>query len=935
MVGRRTEFGALNDALATRAGLVLIAGEAGIGKTRLAREFAGRVIADGHRVVWARPETIATTGPYSVVIDMVENLASAMPSARPESFDLLHSLTALSAGTERPARQIAARLRGLLASLGDSRVAIIEDVHFADELSQAVIAHLARSARDDGTLLLATYRNDHASHQRMARLLDVLTRDRIATILQLGALTGADVTAMLEAMWGAQHSLEEYEAVVTLAEGIPFFVEELAAAKGVQDLPASLARAVLARLEPLGDQTRNIVCAAALMAGTVDPYVLADVIEVDEKVIARALAAGVEAGLLEETEGKLTFRHALTRRVLAESILKVEARSMHRSIAQAIERRYPDSDHRLTELASHWFGAGDRRRAAESGFAAAAAALDAGALEEAASFFADVLDLQPADDLRLDAVMGQAAVAERRGDLVEAKSLYLQAATENASHARNTPAALALSRVVALSFMEGDRSVLGLLDDARELVRNVDARLFARLNIEKGYLLARYFDDPFTGGELLRDGMAQAEEFNDLRLRADACEGLAWVAEFEGETLAAQRFGADACGLALRSGDADFIAKMHGNHALRLAMRGRCAEAIEHLDDATRHLAGDIRTLSLHSIKNARAWVLWRMGRPSEADMLIAELEATKWVRQYAGVVRVWAAIELDETERAHAYVDSWWAELGGRERRDELFADPTMIASSPQLEVLATLAELVSRVHPRTRVDDGTLEMLRAYDDLCRVAPPDTRLMVSLLLATALVSSGRLRDASATLDSIELSADLTSYPWQRALTQELRALCIGDHAKAVELLDDADLNLEAVGNCSDRARILREAAELAVEVGESKTHVARRFVRARSLAVDAGLVTERNRIEAAMRSQGMRPRAGRAKGPSRARNELSTREREVVALVAVGATNQEIARRLFISEGTVKHHVASALRRLELPGRAGLAAWAAKQGMI
>jgi len=113
------------------------------------------------------------------------------------------------------------------------------------------------------------------------------------------------------------------------------------------------------------------------------------------------------------------------------------------------------------------------------------------------------------------------------------------------------------------------------------------------------------------------------------------------------------------------------------------------------------------------------------------------------------------------------------------------------------------------------------------------------------------------------------------------------------------------------------------------------RTEAVRRLAEARELAFEAGATAEVNRIEARMRELGARPRAGRPKGPRRPEGSLSAREEEVVALVAAGSSNAEVAARLFLSERTVQDHISNAQRRLGLNGRAALAAWAAKQGLV
>src|SRR5690242_15543731 len=156
-------------------GLVLVAGEAGIGKSRLLREFATRAEEAGRTVVWGRPDSVSGPGPYSLILDLLDDVASVGRSGADDARDLAESLTQpTSKGTEPPARKIAARVRGILSQLGTRPVVMVEDLQGADELSHAVLAHLARSARDDGVVIVATYRTEEANTDPLGRLLDIV-----------------------------------------------------------------------------------------------------------------------------------------------------------------------------------------------------------------------------------------------------------------------------------------------------------------------------------------------------------------------------------------------------------------------------------------------------------------------------------------------------------------------------------------------------------------------------------------------------------------------------------------------------------------------------------------------------------------------------------------------------------------------------------------
>jgi DNA-binding NarL/FixJ family response regulator len=116
----------------------------------------------------------------------------------------------------------------------------------------------------------------------------------------------------------------------------------------------------------------------------------------------------------------------------------------------------------------------------------------------------------------------------------------------------------------------------------------------------------------------------------------------------------------------------------------------------------------------------------------------------------------------------------------------------------------------------------------------------------------------------------------------------------------------------------------------------EDRAEAEQLLTQARDLAAEAGASVEMNRAEAVLRGMGIRPRAGRPSRSEEARpGGLSPREMEIVQLVAAGEANAAIAARLFLSKRTVQDHISNAITKLELPSRAALASWAAKQGMV
>jgi DNA-binding CsgD family transcriptional regulator len=207
------------------------------------------------------------------------------------------------------------------------------------------------------------------------------------------------------------------------------------------------------------------------------------------------------------------------------------------------------------------------------------------------------------------------------------------------------------------------------------------------------------------------------------------------------------------------------------------------------------------------------------------------------------------------------------------------------------------------------------------------------------ILLGKALMRAGNLLEAEQVIGEVEASLNpMDRYPYLRSHVCELKGLlhrAKGDYQPAHDWLDAAEQSFLTCFNKSDRARCQRQAAEvlLAGFPQDGRDEAVARLREARSLSEASGASAEKNRIDALLRPLGVRPRAGRPRKTEK--GELSPREAEVAVLVAAGVTNSDIGSELFLSERTVQDHISNALRKLGLTGRAALAAWAARQGLV
>jgi len=940
LIGRERELDTLIAAL-RQGGVVLVGGEAGIGKSRLVREFAARAEAADHVVAWGRPEGVARPGPYSLVIDLLDDLSADLHQDGGEALELADWLSAPSEDRpEPPARQIAARVRGLLGRLGPRPVLVAEDLHAADEPSQAVIAHLARSARDDGVLLVGVYRHDEVRGPGAVRLLDLLARDRLANMIDLRPLSAEDPARMLEAMWGSEPTQEELETIQRLGEGVPFFIEELAGARGAIEasIPDSIARAVQARLGGLEPDARETIRTASLMGGALEPGVLALVAGRADREIADHLVAGLRAGLLADAEGRLVFRHTLLQEAVAVQIVSVERTRMHAALADSIEKLHGDRiQHHARALVAHHRGAGDTAGAARFAVMAGQRALSLGAADDARDSFAEAIDLGD-DEIVLRARRGLAQVEMRTGEPERAATILEPIAGAYERLGDRAEAARTLGELGTALEMVRDEGCADVVDRAIGWLDDEDAYLRTALTVQKGLALAQVFLRVEDAEPVLREGLAAAEELGALGLICRAELGLCTVGETAGEVARADEHSARACELALRHGADELVGMAYVTRANWLSRRGRGAEALETLDVAREHVTRGLGSHLAVRLDEVRAWTLWLMGMPVEADRYAARVEVATPARAFGRVIRAWAAVEAGDMARARAIVDAWWQEVGGEAVRTAIYDDPDEAPDSKVGPQYAMMAEALVLAFDDGPVAAEALHVVERYDAFCRQAAPDISGQAAAFHARVLARAGELDRSAALLEEMMGVVPVGQYPVASAGLIEVRGLVAdaqGDRAGALAGFEQAATILERIGNQSDRARCLRLAASALAALGEREGAVAA-LRGARELALGCGATAEVNRADGALRALGVRPRAGRPKGSSkRGEGGLTAREEEVVILVAAGATNAEIAGRLFLSPRTVEDHLSRAQRRLAVHGRAGLAAWAAKQGLV
>jgi predicted ATPase len=322
----------IREAAAGRGGTTLLAGDAGIGKTRLVAELGARARAAGAQPLVGRCiDLVGAEVPYLPVAEAFRPLI-----AREDVRELLRSAGELQSllpemvlGEEYARRRAGAPrsqlglLEELLTLLGAVAVAapvvlVLEDLHWADRSTLDLVAFLAHNLSEQRVLLLGTYRGDELSAgHRLRRLVTGLLRAGAATRLELAPLGREELEALLT-RGGELLSPAVTEAIVTRSEGNPFFAEELLAAsgKGGVDLPHVLRDLLLQRVAQLDRKTQGVLRVVAA-AGRDVPYpLLRSVVDAPEGELRQALRRAVDHGVLvgDQAAGTFRFRHALLRR---------------------------------------------------------------------------------------------------------------------------------------------------------------------------------------------------------------------------------------------------------------------------------------------------------------------------------------------------------------------------------------------------------------------------------------------------------------------------------------------------------------------------------------------------------------------------------------------------------------------------------------------
>lgn len=965
------------DVLTGAGRFTALAGESGIGKTRLLGAIERRAKAGGLRTVRGGTYPSDLRVPAAVLLDLGRSMARATDDATAADGDrLLGVLDALAAATDPsiPATGDPHRRRRLMVlDVVDALAALaaygpvlvqLEDLHWSDDLTLEVLEGLAARIGELPMWLVGTYRSDELyprlpTREWRARLLG----RRMVEELFLERLDPPETATMTSVLLGSElpASRDLVEAIQHRSDGIPLHVEELLALMVVAgdrawdlgadrtrwaDVPASVEDAIVARIEARSPEAVAVARAGAVIGRSFDLDLLAAVLDRPLDDLTEPIAELGDHFILlpTRTPGRYGFRHALICDSIYARLPEPERRRLHDRTADAAQGRSDFGG--LPFLALQLEKAG---RPNEAFVAALAGARDATALSshrEARDLYETAVRTAPADlpvierGALLEALAGAAAATD---DNVAAAAAYEAARDAYLSGGDVISAAAILAPHVAVRHLLGDdlptrtaRLTVGLDElaalrplappgdapavpmDAADAGRYERARASLLAALSAAYMLARYLDESITYGTVAHHAAEAAEDPATSRNAATTL-GACYV--FAGRM---------DDGWAMLEGviESAAAADLEAEVARAYRMLGSCASVLVEYPRAERFLRRGIDHAEMAQLWNDRhymtahlAHVLWATGRWSAAEDLARHTlaDGRGGITTRITALHVLGYVELgrgtlDEAERHLTEA------LGLSERMGELQR------LAPSLWGLAELALAAGRPVDAIGLADRAADASAAVRDAAYLYP------FAVTGMRARLANGDAAGARAWLERVSPPIEA------RAIPGTLPAL---DHARGLLALADGTTGIArthlvaAVAGWTDRGRAWEGAwARLDLarchQRANQRTEAAREAAKARALGIDLGAPALVAGADALLGPRGRSRTALEAPWAP-----LTAREFDVARAVARGATNPEIAQTLGISRKTVAAHVEHILDKLGMGRRTEIGVWVATRPVL
>jgi len=969
----------LDRAGSAQGSTLLISGEAGIGKSRLVRAMVERARARDFVALQGACFEADRSLPYAPILDLVRVLATtASPTlaahyfapAATELVTLFPELRGIFTDTtprealdpDEERRQLFHSFSDAVHALGKVQplLIVIEDVHWSDDTTLDLVFHLARRIGTQPIALVLTFRSDEVG-TRLAKLLADFDRARCASEVALRPLAVAEVSEMLQAIFGSHVALGSafVDGLHSLTEGNPFFVEEmlkallvagdLARTQGVWRVrpleqvrvPRTATEAVGRRLASLSEAARRVASVAAVAGRRFDFALLQSLTQRGESELLQLIKELVDAQLVvEESADRFAFRHALTRETIRAQLLARERAALHRAIATVLEQQYDESTHDLDDaLAYHAFEAGSWDSARRYALRAADHALKLSAPREALQQFERAIVATESAGQRTEPALlvARGRAHETLGAFANADSDFTAALTA-ARAANDARAEWVALHALGLLWAARDYERAGQFRrDALNVARALgDQSLIARsLNRVGNWYVNR--EEPHAGIPFHDEALAIFEHAGDRRGVAESVDLLA---------MAHHIAGTEGTAIQLYERSVALFADLEDRRGLgnAMAVLALCGPSLHTMAAPVHTSAQRPELLANEPAVRLVTEIGWRAGeafaRHTLADCLgwhgryeralhlarqalgiAQEIEHREW---QCGSRRVLGVIALDLCATTAAITQFETAHDIARQ-----LGSATWIRWTG-----APLAIALARAGQHER---ATLVL----DDVDRSVAPsadaDRRTLGERHLAFArgeiALAAG---DPEGTLAAIS-QAEATGTP-HLAL---VRAQALARLERVAEATAALDVARDQAMKYDARPLLWRiEAVQGAVHLSERRRLDARRsFDSARSIAAELVAELDEPALVAAFRAgvDALAPPPPAATARLAAKSAyggLTRRERDTAALIAQGKSNRAIARSLGIGERTVEGYVAAALAKLGFSSRAQIAVWAADQGL-
>ena len=963
LVGREDELTLLSDVLERARGgearAMLVAGDAGVGKTRVLHEVAGQAARAGMTVLTGHCVDLGDVGlpylPFTEVLGAVaqdERFAPVL-GAYPVVERLMGGGSADEAGDRL---RLFEGIAGLLADLADIAplLLVLEDLHWADQssrdllrflLSRGILQRSAGGAPTHRLAVLASYRADDLHRRHPLRpLLAELVRLPAVERLELRPMPDAEVARLVRSLREGPLSDTTVRRIVERAEGNAFYAEELLAATGSGDggVPSGLADVLLIRFEQLSDTAQQVLRTAAVAGRRVEHDLLRDAVGLPEEELEGALREAIGRQVLVPGDGDTyAFRHALAREAVYADLLPGERARLHGAFARLIEGRGPRAES-AAERAHHYRESHDLAPALAASLEAADHAQRVGAPAEELRHLEAALDLwsavQPSarptgegvDRVRL--MLRASAAAAHTGELHRAVSLT-RAALAGVGQEADSELAARVRYTLAGNLMTVD-NLTAAFAYSSEALAMIPAEPPSRTWVWAAathVLAARHVGENETARRVARQALSRAEELDVADAQADLLISLAVIEGDGRRSVEGRERLRRARDLARGSGNAPVEMRALFNLAVGTYESGHLEESLpwitEGLDRARR--AGLLSSPYPMEMRYLQLLVLYTLGR---WDDCVRAAATDAEVLPAAGGYRVGPALyvalargDFRAADRARSLLEGpfdWMAALVAGIALTEAAAlqgDAEAAVERMRSTVGALTDDAGTRPHVTVRLAALALSAVadRAADLRLKGDQEGARRWAET--ASELVESAR---ALAVHGGVPQGPE--GQAWlARAEAEWTRAVSGPDPeawAKAVAGFD--------FGDVYEPARCRMRYAE-ALLAADRRAEAAAEALAAREVFARLGAKVLLDRVDELIR------RGRLAEAPAVGASLLTAREQDVLRLLARGRSNRQIGEELFITGKTASVHVSNILAKLGAASRTEAVAVAYRQGLI